>query len=78
MDDVQYRAMQELKAIRRECRMSMDEFAKLLNVSWHTVKAWEGGQRNIIAPTLLGICWGPSINAALIANKIFQAAFDES
>ena len=77
MNDVQHRARQELKRIRRqELCISVMDFAELLNVSWHTVKAWESGHRNIIAPTMLSLWWNDNIQASIIAERIFQAAFE--
>ena len=76
MNDVQHRARQELKRIRRESGMSVYQFAELLNMSWHTVKAWEGGQRSVIAPTMLSLWWNDNIQASIIAERIFQAAFE--
>ena len=77
MNNLQHRARQELKRIRRqELKMGVDEFADLLHVSWHTVKAWEGGQRAVIGPTLLNLWWNNNIQASIVAERIFQAAFE--
>jgi len=74
---IKHRARQELKRIRRqELGMSIAEFAELLNVSWYTVQAWEGGQRNVIAPTMLSLWWNGNLEASRIAGKIFQKAFE--
>jgi DNA-binding transcriptional regulator YiaG len=77
VDKIQLRARKELKHIRRhDLGMSVMEFAELLNVSWHTVKAWESGQRNIIAPTMLSLWWNGNLEASRIAGRIFQKAFE--
>jgi len=35
-----------LKSIRRFYRLTQEDFAKLLNISFHTYKNWEIGHRN--------------------------------
>ena len=74
----QHRAQREIRKIRHELRLSLYDFAKLMNVNMWTVSAWELGYRNPLAATLLSIWWRGPISAALIANRVIQVAFKEA
>ena len=73
----QLRAQIEIRKIRHEMRLSLYDFAKLMNVNQHTVASWELGYRNPLAGTLLSIWWRGPIQAALVANRVMQVAFNE-
>ena len=75
--NAQQRAQREIRKIRHELRLSLYDFAKLMNVNQHTVASWELGYRNPLAGTLLSIWWRSPIPAALIANRVIQVAFSD-
>jgi len=72
----QLRAQREIRKIRHELRLSLYDFAKLMNVNQWTMSAWELGYRNPLKGTLLSIWWRGPILAALIANRVMQVAFN--
>jgi len=74
----QKRAQNEIRQIRREMRLSMRAFAKLMGVHRDTICGWENGRKNPLArTTLFYIWWRGPIKAARIAERIIQAAFSD-
>ena len=75
----QIRTMNEIRRIRREMRLNLYDFAELMGVHRDTICAWENGRKDPLRlkGSMLYIWWNGSIEAALIANRIIQAAFSE-